>query len=85
LHAWEKFKLDRGDEEYKILTLKGKLWRIAGWLLALNGAACMIGIFGITIQNDVLSLASLIGGVLFLAALFPLGLAFWHEETASFS
>jgi hypothetical protein len=62
-----------------ILAHKGRLWRIAGWLLALNGLACILCIFGITIKNDLLSLGSLIGGVLFLAALFPLSLAFWRE------
>ena len=66
-----------------ILIQKGTLWRIAGWLLALNGAACILGIFGLTIQNNLLSLGSLVGGVLFLAALFPLSLAFWRATPAS--
>ncbi len=64
------------------LIHKSNLWRIAGWLMALNGAACILGIVGITIRNSILSLGSLIGGVLFLAALFPLSLAFWRESPA---
>jgi hypothetical protein len=47
--------------------------------MALNGVACIIGMYGITIQNDWLSLGSHLGGLFFLAALFPLGLAFWRE------
>lgn len=65
-----------------ILIRKSPLWQITGWLLALNGIACLLGIFGITIHNSFLSLGSLAGGVLFLVALFPLSLAFWRETPA---
>jgi hypothetical protein len=65
-----------------ILFNKSNLWRIAGCLLALNGAACILGILGLTIQNSLLSLGSLVGGVLFLAALFSLSLAFWRQTPA---
>jgi hypothetical protein len=65
-----------------ILIQKNALWQIAGWLLALNGISCILGIIGLTTQNELLSFGSLVGGVLFLAALFPLALAFWRESPA---
>ena len=50
--------------------------RLGGTLLALNGAACIIGFAGIIMHNRVLSSGSIVGGVLFLLALIPLTLQF---------
>jgi len=58
---------------YGVLMAKeGGLLRLAGVLLVLNGFASLLGVIGIFLGSAVLSAGSLIGGVLFLAALFPL-------------
>jgi hypothetical protein len=44
-------------------------------LLGLNGAACIVGIIGIALRSRLLSLGSIVGGVLFLVALVLLSLA----------
>jgi len=58
---------------YGVLMAKeGRLLRLAGVLLALNGCACVLGVIGILLGIAVLSAGSLVGGVLFLLALAPL-------------
>lgn len=58
------------------------LWKYSGalrWgglLLALNGAACILGVIGFLTENALLSQGVMIGGVLFLLALCPLSRAF---------
>jgi hypothetical protein len=47
--------------------------RMAAWLLILNGAACILGLFGVLMDNPLLGMGSLIGGVLFLAGVAILG------------
>jgi hypothetical protein len=47
--------------------------RMAAWLLILNGAACILGLFGVLMGNPLLGMGSLIGGVLFLAGVAILG------------
>jgi hypothetical protein len=49
--------------------------RWGGTLLALSGGASIVGIVGIAAQIPVLELGSIVGGVLFLAALVPLSAA----------
>lgn len=46
--------------------------RVAGILLALSGVASIVGLVGIVAQSAALGLGSIVGGVLFLAALVPL-------------
>lgn len=46
--------------------------RVAGILLALSGMASIVGLVGIVAQSAALGLGSIVGGVLFLAALVPL-------------
>jgi hypothetical protein len=46
--------------------------RLAGLLLAANGVACILGVIGILLNINALSSGSLIGGVLYLAALILL-------------
>jgi len=53
---------------------------VTGVLLALNGVACIVGIIGIAAGSEVLSLGSLVGGVLFLAALVPLSARLLHGD-----
>ena len=47
--------------------------RWGGLLLALNGAACILGVIGFLTGNALLTQGVMMGGVLFLAALVPLG------------
>lgn len=55
-----------------LMVKEGGLMRLAGILLVANGVACILGLLGILFEVPVLSAGSLIGGVLFLLALFPL-------------
>jgi len=48
--------------------------KLAGILLAVNGAACILGVIGLLLHNDLLSMGTLAGGVLFLLALIPMSL-----------
>jgi hypothetical protein len=48
---------------------------LAGILLALSGAASILGIIGIVAGSAVLGLGSIVGGMLFLGALIPLSTA----------
>lgn len=50
--------------------------RWGGLLLALNGVACILGVVGFLAGNALLSQGVMIGGVLFLLALFPMSWAF---------
>lgn len=54
-----------------------KIGKLTGILLISNAIACIIGIIGIISGNILLSNGSIIGGVLFLFALFPMGIMFW--------
>jgi hypothetical protein len=62
------------------------LWRRSGalrWggvLLALNGVACILGVIGALTGSALLGQGALVGGVLFLAALFPLGWGLWKGD-----
>lgn len=62
------------------------LWRRSGallWgglLLALNGAACILGVIGSLTGSALLSQGVMIGGFLFLAAMFPLAWGFWKDD-----
>jgi hypothetical protein len=53
--------------------------RWGGLLLALNGAACILGVVGFLTGNALLSQGVMVGGILFLAAMFPLAWGFWKE------
>ncbi len=52
-----------------VFARKSGALRTGGILLALNGAACILGVIGILAGISVLSIGSVIGGVLFIAAL----------------
>jgi len=66
---------------FGVLLLRQDFWkRLAGFLLALNGIACIAGIVGIALGNSALSRGSLVGGVLFLFALIALSRAFLRRE-----
>jgi hypothetical protein len=54
--------------------------RWGGLLLALNGAACILGVVGFLTANALLGQGVMIGGILFLLALFPISWAFLKEK-----
>lgn len=62
------------------------LWRrggALGWgglLLALNGAACILGVIGSLTGSALLSRGVMIGGILFLVAMFPLVWGLWRRD-----
>ena len=51
---------------------------IAGLLLALNGVACLVGLVGTVVGSQLLRMGTILGGVLFLLALFPLRRAMYR-------
>ena len=53
------------------------LW--VGLLLALNGAACILGVIGSLAGSALLSPGVMVGGILILAAKFLLAWASWKE------
>jgi hypothetical protein len=54
--------------------------RRGGLLLALNGAACILGVVGFLAGNAQFSQGVMVGGVLFLLALFPISWAFLKDK-----
>jgi hypothetical protein len=46
--------------------------RISGWLLILNGIACVLGFIGTLINLDLLSIGTTLGGAIFWVSLFPI-------------
>ncbi len=62
-----------------LLWRQGRYARLAGLLLALNAAACIIGEVGVIAGNRLVSMGSIIGGALFLITLVPLTLMFLRE------
>jgi hypothetical protein len=56
--------------------------RWGGLLLALNGAACILGLIGFLTGNALLTQGVMIGGFLFLAAMFPLAWGLWMAENS---
>ncbi len=63
-----------------LLWRRGGALRWAGLLLALNGAACILGVIGALIGSAQLAQGVMIGGVLFLLAMFPLGWGLWKKD-----
>jgi hypothetical protein len=63
-----------------LLARQGGWMARAGWLLALNGAACILGMLGIVLRSDPLSLGSVAGGVLFILALVLMMPAFFRSQ-----
>lgn len=53
---------------------------VGGLLLALNGVACILGVVGFLAGDAFLSQGVMIGGVLFLLALFLMSWAFLREK-----
>ena len=55
-----------------ILSQKSDGRSLAGILLAFNGLACIVGLIGAILGDQVLRTGTVVGGVIFLLALFPL-------------
>ena len=62
------------------LVKQGQALKVAGILLALNGVACILGIIGIGLRNDLLAWGSAIGGGLYFLALFPMSWGFLSRK-----
>jgi len=54
--------------------------RISGWLLMINGAACILGVIGTSIRSDFLSMGTILGGAMFWLSLFPMTYAFLRRQ-----
>lgn len=63
-----------------LLIRRGKMAKIAGWLLILNAVTCILGFLGILGGIGPLQIGSMVGGVLFTLALVPLTLMFRGEK-----
>jgi hypothetical protein len=59
-----------------------RLLQISGWLLLLNGIACILGVIGYLSGSELLSLGTLLGGAIFWLALFPLTFVFLRGQNA---
>ena len=65
------------------LTIElGRSRQISGWLLFLNGIACILGTIGFLSGSALLSLGTILGGAIFWLALFPLTFAFLRGQNA---
>ena len=53
-------------------TDQNRVLRISGWLLILNGIACILGFIGTILNLEFLSLGTILGGAIFWLSLFPL-------------
>lgn len=53
-----------------------KKFAAGGWLIGLNGVACIAGVIGVIARLPALSMGVMIGGFLFLLGLIPLSAAF---------
>jgi len=62
------------------LWQRGGALRWGGLLLALNGAACILGVIGSLAGSALLSQGVMVGGFLFLVAMFPLAWGFWKAD-----
>lgn len=60
----------------------GRALQISGWLLLLNGGACILGIIGYLTGNVLLSFGTILGGAIFWLALFPLTFTFLRGQDA---
>ena len=63
-----------------ILVKKNKIAKIAGIFLILNAIACIFGVIGIVVGNQLIGMGSAVGGVLFIVALVLLSLMFFKES-----
>ena len=65
-----------------LTKIDGRLIRISGWLLLLSGIASILGIFGNLLGSTILAQGTLLGGVIFWLALFPMTLGFFRSQNA---
>jgi len=52
-----------------ILVKHKRISPLAGWLLAVNGLSCIVGVIGTAANSQVLAIGSVAGGALFLFSL----------------
>lgn len=63
-----------------LLFQRQRAMRLPGGLLALSGTASLVALAGIVLQNELLSLGSIVSGVLFLLALIPLSISLLQQK-----
>jgi hypothetical protein len=61
-------------------TNQNRVLRISGWLLILNGIACILGFIGTIFNLDFLSLGTILGGAIFWLSLFPMTYVFLRRD-----
>jgi hypothetical protein len=64
---------------YGFLLFK-ELKKSSGVLISLNGVFCIVGIIGIIIENSILSMGIMIGGVIFMGGLIAMTFEFKNKE-----
>jgi hypothetical protein len=65
---------------WTLVTNESRPLQISGWLLTLNGIACFIGVVGNLIGHEILTMGTVLGGVLFWLALFPMTYIFLTNQ-----
>jgi hypothetical protein len=61
-------------------TDQNRTLKISGWLLILNGIACILGFTGVLFNIDFLSIGTILGGAIFWASLFPMSYVFLRRD-----
>jgi len=61
-------------------TDQNRVLRISGWLLILNGIACILGFIGTLLNLEFLSLGTILGGAIFWLSLFPISYIFLRRD-----
>jgi hypothetical protein len=59
---------------------KGRMMQIAGMLIALNGAAAIIGFLGMLIGSEMIGAGTFFSGILFSIGLIPLTIALFQKD-----
>jgi hypothetical protein len=63
-----------------LITDQNRAIRTSGWLLLLNGIACILGFIGILVNIDFLSIGTILGGAVFWVSLFPMSYGFLRRD-----
>jgi hypothetical protein len=65
---------------WTITTDQNRTLMMSGWLLILNGIACILGFIGVLINIDFLSFGTILGGAIFWLSLFPMSYIFLRRD-----
>jgi hypothetical protein len=72
------YRMEPGLNASSSVKIPG-LSKATGLLLVLNALACLLGIIGIIMGNQILAYGSAIGGGLFFLSLIGLSIIFWRD------